>query len=67
MKRRDLLKIILMNLVFLALAMALLYFFTHVLLGLPLWYVRIVIAISATFIAAATTGFWIWVYGRRRK
>jgi len=65
MKRQDVLKVILIYLVILSLAMTILYFFTHVLLGLPIWYVRIVIAISATLIAAIVIGAWIWAYRRR--
>jgi hypothetical protein len=67
MKRQDLLKITLIYLVILSLAMAVLYFFTHVLLGLPLWYVRIVIVIATIAIAAVVTGVWVLVYVRQRK
>ncbi len=67
MRRQDVLKIVLIYLVLLSLAMAVLYFFTHVLLGLPLWYVRIVIGTSATLIAIIIIGAWTWAYSRRRQ
>ncbi len=67
MKRQDLIKIVLIYFVLLTLAMMVLYFFTRVLLGLPLWYVRIVIGISATIIAAIIASVWIWVYQKNRR
>ncbi len=67
MKPQDVYKIITIYLVLLGLAMMVLYFLTHVLLGLPLWYVRLVIGISATVIAAIIASVWIWAYRKHER
>jgi hypothetical protein len=67
MTRRILLIVIAMQWVPLILAITVLYFFTHVVLRLPLRYVRIVIEVAAAILAAITTGFWVLIYRRQPK